>query len=301
MAFTSPPPAPQRGDRATFSSRTDAFLIWLVNLVGQLNSFLSSITTLAAGGANSFSFTFDTAIGDNDPGTGKMRLGSAAQNGSVVMRLDVQAATGGDITGFMSALQAGTSNVKGSVRLQKVADVSSWLLFDITGITNLGGYFNVNLVPRASSMISPFGKDETVMAFFDIRGDKGDGGNTPTQAEMRAAIGTLPIENGGTAASTLQQARINLQVDQVDNTSDANKPLSSTAKAALSGKLSNNIDTVRGQLYFGGTQAAPGVAFDNDTGFFGLADGSIGIACNGSYVGKFTPDGLEVKRIIQTQ
>ena len=301
MAFTSPPPAPQRGDRATFSSRTDAFLIWLVSLVGQLNTFLSSITTLAAGGANSFSFTFDTAIGDNDPGTGKMRLGSAAQNGSVVMRLDVQAAAGGDITGFMTALQAGTSNVKGSVRLQKVADVSSWLLFDITGIANLGGYFNVSLVPRASSTISPFGKDETVMAFFDIRGDKGDGGNTPTQAEMRAAIGTLPIENGGTAANTLQQAKINLQIDQVDNTSDANKPLSSTAKAALSRKLNNDVDTVLRQLYFGGTQGAPGVAFDNDTGFYALADGSIGIACNGSYVGKFTPDGLEVKRIIQTQ
>lgn len=210
MAISSPPPAPQRGDRATFSQRVDAFLMWLVGLPAQLNSFLSSITTLAAGGANSFSYTFDSATTDADPGTGKLRLGSATQNGAVAMRIDTTAGNGGDIAAFLTSFAAGTSNVKGSVRLQKVNDVTAYLLFDVTAVATPTGYRNLTLVPRASSAASPFVNNDTLMVFFDKNGDKGDGGNTPTAQQMRDAIGTLPIENGGTAATTAAQARANL-------------------------------------------------------------------------------------------
>lgn len=210
MAISSPPPAPQRGDRATFSPRVDAFLLWLTGLIPQLNTFLSSITTLAAGGANSFSYTFDSTTTDADPGAGKLRLGSAAQNGAVVMRIDTTAGNGGDITAFLTSFAAGTSNVKGSVRLQKVNDVTAYLLFDVTAVASPTGYRNLTLVPRTSSAASPFVNNDTLMVFFDKNGDKGDGGNTPTAQQMRDAIGTLPIENGGTAATTAAQARANL-------------------------------------------------------------------------------------------
>lgn len=212
MAISSPPPAPQRGDRATFSQRVDAFLLWLVGLPAQLNSFLSSLTTLAAGGANSFSYTFDSVTTDADPGTGKLRLGSATQNGAVVMRIDTTAGNGGDITAFLASFAAGTSNVKGSVRLQKVNDVTAYLLFDVTAVATPTGYRNLTLVPRTSSAASPFANNDTLMVFFDKNGDKGDGGNTPTAQQMRDAIGTLPIENGGTGATTMLAARQALDV-----------------------------------------------------------------------------------------
>lgn len=210
MAFASPPPAPQRGDRTTFSNRVDAFLTWLTNLIPQMNTFLSSITTLAAGGANAFAYTFDTSNADSDPGNGKMRLGSATQNAATVIRVDNLAGNGGDVTAFLSALQAGTSNIKASVRLQKVGDTTSYLLFDITAITAASGYLNLTVTPRTSSATSPFAANDTLVLFFDPKGDKGDGGGTPTAQQIRDAIGTLGIANGGTGATTAPAALTNL-------------------------------------------------------------------------------------------
>lgn len=212
MAFTSPPPAPQRGDRTTFSSRVDAFLLWLVALIPQLNTFLSSITTLAAGGANAFAYAFDTATGDADPGDGKLRLNNATQNAATVMRIDATAGNGGSVVAFLTALQTGTSNVKASVRLQRVGDITTYLLFDITAVTAAAGYLNLTLTPRASTAAAPFAANDTVMVFFDPKGDRGDGGNTPTQAEIIAAVGTLPISSGGTGSTSAAGARANLGV-----------------------------------------------------------------------------------------
>jgi hypothetical protein len=45
--------------------------------------------------------------------------------------------------------------------------------------------------------------------------------------------GTLAITGGGTGATTLAEARVNLGVDKVDNTSDTEKPVSAAMQAAL--------------------------------------------------------------------
>lgn len=309
MAISSPPPAPQRGDRATFSARMDAFLIWLVGLPAQLNTFLSSLTTLAAGGANTFSYTFDSATADADPGSGKLRLGSSTQNGSVVIRLDNTAASGGDITAFLAALQGGTSNIKGSIRLQRVNDTSVWMLFDITNVATVPTYSNLTVVPRASSSASPFAANDTLVVFFDKKGDRGDGGNTPTQQQMRDAVGTLPIENGGTGATTAGTARANLGVKAAGT-----EPISTggtgatTAAAALAnlGGMPKSGGAFAGPVRFAsGSQGAPSIGFEgdgaHDTGFFHMGDGAIGVACNGVLVGIFTTNGLEVRKIVQTQ
>lgn len=210
MALPLPPPAPQRGDQATFSARVDAFLLWLVGVIPALNTFISSITTLAAGGANSFAFTFDSSIVDADPGAGRLRLGSAIQGDSVVMRLDAAAGNGGTVAAFLASLAAGTSNTKGSVRLQKVNDANAWLLFDVTAVANPTGYHNLTLIPRGASAPSPFANNDTLMVFFSKQGDRGTSGGTPTSQEIRDAVGTLPVENGGTGATTAAQARVNL-------------------------------------------------------------------------------------------
>ncbi|MBP6128011.1 hypothetical protein, partial [Flavobacterium sp.] len=48
--------------------------------------------------------------------------------------------------------------------------------------------------------------------------------------------GVVQIQNGGTGATNLVDAKINLQIDNVDNTSDSNKPISIATQAALDTK-----------------------------------------------------------------
>ena len=56
--------------------------------------------------------------------------------------------------------------------------------------------------------------------------------------------GVVPIENGGTNATTVIQAKTNLQLQNVNNTSDANKPISAASQNALNLK----VDKVTGKV-----------------------------------------------------
>lgn len=210
-AFTPPPSAPQRGDRATFSSRMDAFLSWLVTLIPQLNAFAASLNARDIGGANTFIYTFDTETSDGDPGNGRIRLDNTTQNIANVLRLDTVTENGVDVAAALNVLATVTSNVKGSVRLQRVNDPSAWILFDVTAVAGVGtGYRNLSLVVRGSSSSVPFTNGDSVAVFIDRNGDKGDSGGTPTSQQIRDAVGTIGLANGGTGATTAAAARANL-------------------------------------------------------------------------------------------
>lgn len=209
-AFTPPPQAPQRGDKATFSSRMDAFLSWLVALIPQLNTFVANLNARDLGGANTFVYTFDIATADADPGAGKFRLDTATQNTANVLRLNASTGGGVDIGATLAALGAGTSNTKGSIRLQRVNDPTAWILMDVTGVAAVGGYRNLSVVTRSSSGTNPFQGGDSVAVFLNRNGDKGDSGGTPTSQQIRDAIGTLEVAKGGTGATTAAAARSNL-------------------------------------------------------------------------------------------
>ena len=54
--------------------------------------------------------------------------------------------------------------------------------------------------------------------------------------EASKLTGVVAIANGGTGASTIAAAKINLALNNVDNTSDVNKPISSLTQTALNAK-----------------------------------------------------------------
>ena len=80
--------------------------------------------------------------------------------------------------------------------------------------------------------------------------------------------GVVAIANGGTGATTAAGARTNLGIENVDNTSDLNKPMSTATKIYIDGQLTSStiVDadaTTKGKLQLagdlGGTAAAPTV------------------------------------------
>lgn len=199
MAFTPPPAIPQRGARSLFSKAVDAFLRWMAALPAELDVFLAELSTIAAGGANSFPFIFDAATGDADPGAGKIRLSSINQNTATTLRIDPVTSAGGNIASLLASLLTGTSGIKASVRLQKRGDPTRWLIFDISTGTG-AGYFNFSLIPRASSHAAPFVAGDNIMLYVDRTGDKGDVGNPDKKVQVAPSpvngVVTVDYRNG---------------------------------------------------------------------------------------------------------
>ena len=89
--------------------------------------------------------------------------------------------------------------------------------------------------------------------------------------------GVLAIGNGGTGATTLAEARVNLSLDQVNNTSDAAKPVSTATKAALdlkanSAEVSAGIDLKADKTDFAAALALKANAVDMTTALAAKAD-----------------------------
>lgn len=58
-----------------------------------------------------------------------------------------------------------------------------------------------------------------------------------TAVNAENVTGIVAIANGGTGATTKTEAKINLELENVDNTSDLSKPVSTATQVALNGKL----------------------------------------------------------------
>lgn len=111
------------------------------------------------------------------------------------------------------------------------------------------------------------------------------------------ALDVIPISNGGTGTTTASGARTNLGLNNVNNTSDANKPVSTAQQAALDLKLNSANPVITGNTtstgiasftrFYGSnsdTVSAPSFtnAADLDTGFWFPAADQVGITTGGT-------------------
>jgi len=176
--FTAIPPFPALSDRADGSYNNKAFAFgthMADTFVEEVNAFAASVNSFAAGGAYAFPYVFDPTTADADPGPGGLRLGSAPQNAATALRIDSVTVGGTNIDSLLAAIGAGTSVLKGAIRIVEVGAPANWMLFDILAVSAASGYRNMTVVPRASSSANPFSSGAPVMIFIDRAGDVGNG------------------------------------------------------------------------------------------------------------------------------
>ena len=175
---------PLRSDPPTFPANAEDYVTWqegtmtpeINATVAAMNITAAAMTSIAAGGAMSLPYTFSTTTTDADPGAGFVRLSSATQNASTVIRLDLVGADGSTWTDVISTFDDSTSTVKGYVLLQKLTDATKWLEFSVSSLASPAGYKNLTVVPVAGSAASPFADGDSLVLKFTANGDKGDTG-----------------------------------------------------------------------------------------------------------------------------
>lgn len=171
-------PDPATDSPTEFNAKAAALVLAQRAMVPQINVALGAMSSWAAGGAYAFQYTFDSATADADPGVGKLRLGSATQNASTVLRIDDAMVGGTNLSAVWADLLSVTSAVKGSLRLVNSLDVSKWMILDVTGSAAATGYRNLAVSVRASSEASPFGPGDPVLVYLQRGGDRGESGAT---------------------------------------------------------------------------------------------------------------------------
>lgn len=176
LIFDDPTALPHRSQpKPEFDRKMGNFYRDLPQYNAQLKGLIASAQALAAGGAYSFPYLFDSGTGDTDPGVGRLRLGSAIQNAATVLRLDNQIVGGTDISTVLTDLQSVTSSTKGSITLVKSSDPTKWMSLDITAIAVASGYRNLAVKVRVTSdgAVSPFTHGDPLVVKIDRNGDSG--------------------------------------------------------------------------------------------------------------------------------
>ena len=95
--------------------------------------------TGAAGnfGGVTFDYTMDGTSTSGAPSAGKVILNNSTQSSATAMHVDDADDDGNSLDAFFTAMSTVTSSTKGLVRLTKKSDSSAFLVFEITGVTDV--------------------------------------------------------------------------------------------------------------------------------------------------------------------
>lgn len=177
-------------DQTTFDLAVAKLMTDLPTFGAQVNQTEANLNSIAAGGAYAIPYTFDAATADADPGPGFLRLGSAVQNVSTVLRLDLFSSAGSDWTNVLDTFDGSTSVNKGQIRLVKLGDATKWLTFNVTSRAAPAGYRNITISGGAGSSASPFTAGDPLALFFTRTGDTGGPGTVVPRVTSIASSAT---------------------------------------------------------------------------------------------------------------
>ncbi|SMH30527.1 hypothetical protein [Azospirillum agricola] len=159
----------------------------VVTAAGEVASL--SADAYAVGG--SARLAWDAGTADANPGTGKLRGNNATLAGITALYVSTTDADGADIAALLATWGAGTSSIKGALRLAVVGDRSQRADFQVTGaVVAHAGYVTVPVAYVSASATMTAGTG-LVLGFVG-RGDVGTqwSGGTLTSA-VQTTAGTL--------------------------------------------------------------------------------------------------------------
>ena len=140
-------------------------------IVNGFDAAYSAVSSISVAGGIQIPYTFSTTITDSDPGAGFLRLDSATQNVSTVIRVDLAGSDSIDRSQQLTQFAISTSAVKGLLRLAKVSDPTKYLLFEVTAMASPAGYRNVTVKCVDYSSANPFLNNDAIMLYFSRNGD----------------------------------------------------------------------------------------------------------------------------------
>jgi hypothetical protein len=184
----TPPPVPSGAIRSMAKAVFNSYMEQLVTfydtnnaemtvLVSQFNDFITTLNGQVGNTTAAMTLVYTNLTADTNPGAGLVKLGSATQNTSTVIRVSLQDSAGKTWTNTIDSWDDSTSSSKGQLCMFSLADETKWINFSITSIASPSGYRNITVAPLSSSAANPFTNGEAVGLRFTAKGDKGDTGS----------------------------------------------------------------------------------------------------------------------------
>ena len=229
MTITALPAAPSRSDPpATFISKADALVAALALFVSETNATAAQLTAavgaVTAGTVISIATVFRSSTVDADPsadGVGSFRLNNATQNTATTIYVDDLSSGSVDMLPTYDTFDASTSTVKGQLRLQKTADATKFLIFNVTARTTATGYRKFTIVNIGSSAASPFAAADAITLTFTRTGDVGSFTGTLSNTDilgLRVAAFNSEINNATTFGGSTVNWTLGAMQKQVEPT-----------------------------------------------------------------------------------
>ena len=188
--------------------------------------------------------TVDTTTTDSDPGgPGNWRANSTTFASITKLWIDNTQVGGGDITGWLDALDDGGTSVHRCVlHIELVSDATHWAEFDVTGsVVDKTGYRELTVAPRAQ-VNWPFTNGAAVIAGQSRTGVQGANGSDPGilftwdtgTADADPGAGKIRANNASLAsAATLYISKTNRTGDNIAATLAALDDSTNTSSKGL--------------------------------------------------------------------
>lgn len=130
-----------------------------------------------APGAITFNYQWSTSNTGSDPGAGFVKVNDPDVTAATALYIDIVDDLGNTITNLLAQMFNVSSSAVKSIIYIRSADLLSYAAYQVTGGTNLGGYFIINVTPIGATSASPFLNGDNLLFSFSVTGNKGDTGS----------------------------------------------------------------------------------------------------------------------------